>query len=321
MSETPDTLETDSLVALADDSKTAEAAASALRSALPDVRVEAVSDADDDALRAAPVVVAFHPPAGWVETAESVGWVHAATAGVDGYPVDRFAERGVVLTNGRGVTAEPVAEQALAALLAFDRRVHRAVRQQARGEWTWFGGHELRGKTVGVVGVGAIGRRVATLCSAFDTTVLGVKRDTDVAVDGVDELFVPDDLDAVLERAEHLVLSCPLTDETRGLIGGDECERLPDHAVVVNVARGEVVDEDALLAALDADEIRGAALDVFETEPLPPESPLWEREDVILTPHMAGSTPAFWERNAALVGENYPKFERGEPGEMENRVV
>jgi len=309
------------VVALAGDPDTAEAAASALLTEFPDVPVEAVSDAGDDRLRSAPVVVAFEPPAGWVETAESVEWVHAATAGVDDYPVEHFAERGVVLTNGRGVTAEPVAEQALAFLLAFDRRIHRAVRQQERGEWAWFGGHELRAKTVGVVGVGAIGSRLATLCSRLDTTVLGVKRDTDVAVDGVDELFATDDLDAVLERTEHLVLSCPLTDETRGLIDTAAFERLPDHAVVVNVARGEVVDEAALVSALDAGEIRGAALDVFETEPLPPESPLWGRDDVILTPHMAGSTPAFWERNAALVAENYPKFRRGERAELTNRVV
>jgi len=309
------------VVVLAADPDAAAAAESALRAELPGVPIAAVTGPEDERLRSARVVVAFEPPAGWVATVESVDWVHAATAGVDDYPLDRFADRGIVLTNGRGVTAEPVAEQALAFLLAFDRRVHRAVRQQVGGEWEWFGGHELRGKTVGVVGVGAIGRRFATLCSGFDTTVLGVKRDTDVTIDGVDELFVPGDLDAVLDRAEHLVLSCPLTDETRGLIGSPEFERLPDHAVVVNVARGEVLDEAALVAALDEGEIRGAALDVFATEPLPEESPLWERDDVILTPHMAGSTPAFWERNAALVAQNYPKFSRGERDEMENRVV
>ena len=309
------------ILVVADDPATADAAASALAAELP-VDVATVHDDDgDELLRRAPVLVTFDPPSVGFAAAEAVEWVHVATAGVDGYPVERLAGRGVVVTNGRGVNAEPVAEQALASMLAFDRRIHRAVRQQHRREWSWFGGHELRGKTVGVVGVGAIGGLLATLCSRLGTHVLGVKRDTGERVDGVDELFAPAELETVLARAEHLVLTCPLTDETRGLIDAGALHRLPDYAVVVNVARGEVVDEDDLVTALEAGEIRGAALDVFAEEPLPESSPLWDRDDVILTPHMAGSTPAFWERNAELVADNYPKFRRGDTDGMRNRVV
>lgn len=311
------------ILVVTEDERTASTAADAVADSLPDVPVETLTggDADADRLGSAPVIAAFDPTPDQLYAATGAEWIHAFTAGVDEYPVERLAERGVALTNGRGVNAEPVAEQVIAFVLAFERNLHRAIRQQARGEWAWFGGHELRGKTVGVVGVGAIGRRIATLASGLGTEVLGVKRDVDERIPDVDELVAPADLDDVLARSEYLVLACPLTDATRGMIGSAEFDALPDHAVVVNVARGGVLDEDALLEALDAGELRGGALDVFETEPLPDDSPLWDREDLIVTPHMAGSTPAFWARNAALIAENYRKFRDGALDAMDNRVV
>lgn len=312
-----------SILVVADEEATAAAGASAISEELPDVPVDTLTDGvvADERLRSARIFATFDPTAEQLASAEAAEWIHAFTAGVDDYPVDVLRERGVALTNGRGVNAEPVAEQALSFMLAFERNLHRALRQQARGEWEWFGGHEFRGKTVGVVGVGAIGRRIATLSDSLGTTVLGVNRDVETSVEGVEELFAPEDLDAVLDRVDYLVLACPLTDATTGLLGADEFARLSDSAVVVNVARGEVIVEDALVAALEAGEIRGAALDVFETEPLPSTSPLWDRDDVIITPHMAGSTPAFWARNADIIATNYRRFRDGTLDALANRVV
>jgi phosphoglycerate dehydrogenase-like enzyme len=254
-----------------------------------------------------------------LDAATDLEWVQALSAGVDGYDRDALADRGVVLTNASGVHAEPIGEQVLWFLLSFARNLDEAVRQQADDVWLRFHGGELRGRTLGVIGVGAIGERVAELAGAFDMTVLGTKRDTATVPDPVDELYAADEYAEVLVRSDYVVLACPLTSETRGLIGADELALLHREAVLVNVARGEVVDEEALVRALQQDAIRGAGLDVFREEPLPPDSPLWDLPNVLLTPHMAGSTPHWPGRIARIVERNYAAL-RGER-EWQNRVV
>ncbi|WP_255198801.1 D-2-hydroxyacid dehydrogenase [Halorarius litoreus] len=298
----------------------ASAVADALESQCPDATVRTATPDDTAALTDCEVLVTFELTADQLAAAPALRWVHALTAGVDDYDLDALADREILLTNASGVAARPIAEQVVGYLLSFARGIHKGIRMQERGEWDWYGGHELAGSTVGVVGVGAIGSEIARLCDALGTTVLGVKR-TPAEVPGVDELFTPDALDTVLARSDYLVLACPLTEETRGLVDADAFARLPSHAVVVNIARGGIVVEDDLVAALDAGELRGAALDVFETEPLPASSPLWDRDDVLITPHNAGSTPHYWTRNAAIVARNLPLFEQGAFDELENRVV
>jgi phosphoglycerate dehydrogenase-like enzyme len=296
--------------------------ATAIRERLPELDVGIVDPASASTadLRDVRILLTESPPSNLALLNGAPRWVHALTAGVDGDDLDALAERGVILTNASGVAAEPAAEQVLAYLLAFERRLHRGIRQQERGEWEWYGGRELIDETVGVVGVGAIGSRVAELCSALGVEVLGCSRDPD-SVPVVDEAYGTDDLEAMLARTDFLVLTCPLTPATRGLIGATELATLPDHAVLVNVSRGALVDEAALVTALRDDVVRGAALDVFETEPLPPDSPLWDRDDVILTPHNAGSTPHYWTRNAALFARNYRRFTDGDRDALVNRVV
>ena len=248
-----------------------------------------------------------------------IEWVQALSAGVDSYPQERLAARGIALTNASGVHAEPIGEQVLGAMLAFERGFLDAMEQKERRSWERIEGGELRGKTLGIVGVGAIGGRVAELGSAFGMEVLGTKRDPDTAPAAVDDCFGADEYTTVCRRADHLVLACPLTEETRGLIGAEELRLLGGDGVLVNVARGAVVEEDALVRALQYGRIRGAALDVFETEPLPADSPLWRLSNVLLTPHMAGSTPKKAERWAEIIGENYRRFADGES--LVNRVV
>ena len=297
------------------------AVAAAIRERRPDVDLVLAED-DEAMLAAAPdaeVLVTGRLPEELLEAAPALQWVQALSAGYDFLPVDALAEREVALTTVSGLHAKPIGQQVLGYLLFFERRFDRAVAQQARREWDRYGGRELGDRTVGIVGVGAIGGQVAEYVSNFGAEVLGVRRDTSDVPDAVDAVYGPDELEAVLAESEYLVLACPLTEATRGLIDADALATLPEGAVLVNVARGEIVDQAALVGALEADELGGAALDVFEAEPLPADSPLWEREDVLVTPHMAGSTPHYWARAADVFVANLERYRAGEP--LENRVA
>lgn len=267
----------------------------------------------------ADVVLASFLPSDLLGAADGLEWIQALSAGVDFYEQDTLDERGIVLTTASGVHAEPIAEQVLGYMLAFERQLHTGIRQQSRGVWERYEGGEIRGKTLAIIGLGAIGSRVAAYGQAFGMTVLGTKRDPSTAPDAVDEVYGPDELYEVLPRAEYLVVACPLTSETRGLLGPAELGTLPGEAVLVNVARGEIVHEEALVHALQQDRLRGAALDAFDDEPLPPMSPLWGLSNVIVTPHMAGSTPHKTDRIADVFAANYAAY-LGD-GDFENRVV
>lgn len=277
--------------------------------------------ASRDAIETAPVVVAFGLPDDLLASAESLQWVQALSAGVNTYDVDALDADDVALTTVSGIHAQPSAEQALGYMLAFERGIHTGIRQQQRKVWERYRMGELADATLGVVGVGAIGERVAELASAVGMRTLGIKRNPETGGDSVDELFGPDGLYEVLLRADYTVLACPLTDETRGLIGDKELQTMNSGGVLINIARGDLVDEETLTKALQSGWIRGAALDVFSTEPLPAGSPLWDLSNVIVTPHMAGLTPYYMERSASIVAENYRAFVAGDLNGMKNRVV
>lgn len=181
-------------------------------------------------------------------------------------------------------------------------------------------GDELAEKTLGIVGTGAIGGQIAKFASATGMRVIETKRNPTTAPDGVDVIYGPDGLYDMLIAADHVVLSCPLTEQTRGLIGSDEIGAMND-AVLVNVARGAVVNQPELTMALQQRAIRGAALDVFETEPLPSESPLWNLSNVLITPHMAGDSPRKYDRTADVFVDNYEGFRNDDLEAMHNRVL
>ncbi len=263
-------------------------------------------------------IVVTHRLTDDLRAAAPLRWVQALSAGVDSYDLDSLREAGVTLTNASGIHAQPIGEHVLGALLHFERRFDRALAQQRETEWERYKSGELADRTVCVVGVGAIGTRVSELCRAVGSDVLGVKRDPSDAPAGID-CVTPDRLEAALSRSDYCVLACPLTDETRDMVGEDELDALGEDGVLINIARGEIVVEDALVAALDEGRLRGAALDVFEEEPLPEDSPLWGMDHVLLTPHVAGSTPHYWERAADIFVENYRRYRTGE--ELANRIV
>jgi phosphoglycerate dehydrogenase-like enzyme len=169
--------------------------------------------------------------------------------------------------------------------------------------------------------VGAIGGRVAELASAVGLDVIGVKRDTTRYNEAVDEIHPPEELHTVLGRSDYVVLACPLTEETEGMIGADELASIGSDGVLINVARGAVVDQEALVTQVQEGYLGGAALDVTDPEPLPRDSPLWDSSDVILTPHMAGGSSEFPRRCAEIFIENYRRYVDGAREAMRNRVV
>jgi len=248
-------------------------------------------------------------------------WIHTTLAGVEAFPLDEYEARGVALSNSTGLHGDSVGDTALGMMLTLARRLHDFAAAQQRREWAfpdWDEGFTLPGERVCVVGLGTVGGAVARRCSALGMDVAGVQR-SEEPVEGVDDLYHPDDLDAAIADARFVVLCVPLTDETEGLIGEPALRRMRGDAYLVNVARGPVVDEGALVDALESGEVAGAALDVFEAEPLPEESPLWGFDDVVITPHAAVANKDFYVDVAALVSENFARLEAGE--ELENRVV
>jgi phosphoglycerate dehydrogenase-like enzyme len=295
----------------------------AIETTVPDIdlRIARTPPESMELLGSAEIVLAAFLPSASLEEATNLRWVQALSAGVDFFDLDALEDRGIVLTSAAGVHAEPVAEQVLGYVLLFERRIHTGIRQQSRTVWERYEGGEIRGKTLGIVGLGAIGERIASYGRAFDMTVIGTKRHPETAPDVVDEAFSPDGLFEVLKRSDYLVVACPLTEETRGLLGRKELTAMKSDAVVVNIARGEIVDEDALTRVLQQNAIRGAALDVFSEEPFPDDSPLWNLSNVVMTPHMAGSTPAKSERVAEIFATNLDAYVNDDPEGFVNRVV
>lgn len=248
-------------------------------------------------------------------------WVHTTLAGVEAFPLDEYERRGVALTNSTGLHGDSVGDTTLGLMLTLARRLHDFVANQQGHRWAfpeWDEAFTLPGERVCVVGLGTVGSAVAQRCAALDMAVTGVQR-SDEPVEGVDDLYHPDDLHDAVADARFVVLCVPLTDQTHRLLAADEFAAMRENAYVVNVARGEVLDQDALVGALRDGEIAGAALDVFEAEPLPEDSPLWDLEDVVVTPHAAVANQGFYRDVAALVRENYRRLEAGEA--LENRVV
>ena len=224
----------------------------------------------------------------------------------------------VAISSASGVHAVPLAEWSIFGLLAFTKQLPRLRRDAAERRWEHYPLDELRGQTLLVVGVGAIGLEVARLASAFGMRVVGVKRHAAEQLPHLDAVHPPGELRELVGDAHAIVVTLPLTDETRGLIDRETISRMREGAIFVNVGRGKVVDEEALIEALRSGKLAGAALDVTAKEPLPADSPLWELENVILSPHTAALSWHENERIVELFAENLRRYLRGD--ELLSRV-
>jgi phosphoglycerate dehydrogenase-like enzyme len=261
-----------------------------------------------------------------LDRAKKLRFIQSIGAGTDQFPHDELAKHGIRLASARGVNARAVAEHAMALILALSRRLAEARDNQARRVWRGMIGDlseredELGGKTLLIVGLGDIGGRLARFATAFEMRVVGLRRDPAAGRNGADAVHRMDELKSLLPQADFVALTCPLTAETENLIDTEALGRMKPSAHLVNVARGRVVDEAALVEALAARRIAGAGIDVTAEEPLAPSSPLWAMAHVLITPHTAGETRRYEDNVIEVLRDNLERFWRGEQ-QLRNQVV
>ena len=281
-----------------------------------------VRAAEEDAVRehAAEAEIAFgwFPPA-LLEEASALRWIQSWAAGADWLfdQANLSARPGLTVTTASGVHPKPIAEHVLGLLVMLARRFPQMLAAQREHRWAgddlgnadvW----ELSGSTLALVGVGAIGQRIARLADALDVKVVGVRHDPSKGAPHVAEMKGTDQLRETLGAADLVVVTLPETDETKGLFDEAAFAAMKPRALFVNVGRGEVVEQNALVAALQSGRLGGAGLDVFADEPLPEDSPLWAMDNVVVTPHVAGLTPHYAERATAIFVENLERYRRGD---------
>jgi len=288
----------------------------------PDVRFVRAESAEhaSQVLPEADIVLGWAARESAWDAARRLRWVHLTSAGVGGQLYPAFVESDVVLTNARGLHAVSMSEHALGLMLALERRLHIARDAQRERRWVQdalvtgtpeIG--ELSGRTLGLVGLGEVGRAIARRARAFDMRVIAVRRHPQQPADPAHEQWEPGRLPELLERADWLVLVPPLTPATRGLLDRAAFARLKPGARLVNLGRGALIDEPAMIDALLSGRLAGAALDVCALEPLPATSRLWELPEVLITPHVAGQAPRYFERAMAQFEGNLRRFLAGEP--------
>ena len=241
---------------------------------------------------------------------EGLRWLHTFSAGVDSPAFQMIIDRGGLLTNSSGASAPSIAQYVLAMMLYRTKRIDEWREQQLRHEWTQLSPGELTGQTIGIIGTGAIGGEVARLAKAFGMTTVGMRR-SEKRTPNIDEQVTPRRLPHLLKLSDFVVLACPLTKETTELIGERELRAMKATATLINVARGLVVHEGALIRALQDGWIAGACLDVFTFEPLPESSPLWDMPNVIVTPHNSGPSPLNMGRAMAIFLDNLERLANG----------
>jgi phosphoglycerate dehydrogenase-like enzyme len=261
-----------------------------------------------------------------LDRAKKLRFIQSIGAGTDQFPRDQLLKRSIRLASARGVNARAVAEHAIALILALSRRIPEARDNQAKGVWRGMIADlaeredELGGKTLLIVGLGDIGGRLARIAKAFDMHVIGLRRDPAAGQGAADAVHRMDQLKFLLPQADFVCLTCPLTRETERLIDADAIGRMKRSGHLVNVARGRVIDEPALVEALTARRIAGAGLDVTAEEPLAPSSPLWGMAHVLITPHTAGETRRYEDNVIEVLRDNLERLWRGEP-QLRNQVI
>jgi phosphoglycerate dehydrogenase-like enzyme len=274
-------------------------ASQVVKSAEMSILLTAISDAD--------ILLAGRFTREMFLRATRLRWIQTEATGVDRFLFPELVSSDVVLTNARGAHAAPVSDHALAMILSFSRSLHRFTRFQFDRRWKKLHCDELQYRTIGIVGLGSIGLEIARKAACFGMKIVALDRNVQKPT-FVEELYQPTDLHRLLERSDFVVLAVPLTRDSEGMIGEEELLKMKKSAVLINISRGRLVREGALTKALKEGRIAGAGLDVFEEEPLPSRSELWDLENVIVTPHVAGATPHDWRRVCDIFCENLTRY-------------
>lgn len=276
-----------------------------------------------DAVRGAEIYLGYGIPPALLREGRELKWVHTGAAGVGGSLTPEMLASPVLFTNSKGIHGPPMGDTALAMILHFSRGLDFAVGNQARGEWNtdpfYASGHplvELDHSSVGLFGFGGVGREVARRCLALGVRVLAFDRGPEVFHTmgdlGVQPLYGEEGFSRLLEESDFLVLTAPETPGTRGRMNAEALARMKASAVLINLSRGRLLDEDALVEALSDGRLRGAALDVFSREPLPEGHPLWSLPNALLTPHVSAVSRGFWRRQTDLILENLRRYLAGD---------
>jgi phosphoglycerate dehydrogenase-like enzyme len=259
------------------------------------------------------------PDANMILKAPRLKWILALTAGVDSFPFNEIKKQNILLTNGRGIHKIYIAEYAIAAMINLARNFHLMFRNQLKGQWDRsVPQHEIHGCTLGILGLGAIGQEIARKASILGMRVIGVKDDP-CPLEGVDRVYGPAEMQEVFKQSDYIVNLLPDTPNTRGLIDKTLFAAVKESACFINLGRGPTVNQTDLVDALQTKKMRAMVSDVYEEEPLPEDSPLWEMENVILTPHIAGVSPKYLERAMDIIKHNLPVYVANS-GEMINVV-
>lgn len=290
----------------------AERHITAITNAAPDCKIT-ISDLADapQHIAQADIVVAW----GYMDLrplflqAPRLRWIHALSAGVEKLLFPELLTSPVLLTNSRGIHGIPMSEHVLAMILSFTRGIPTFTKQQQHKQWKRTPVEEIYEKTIGIVGLGSIGREIAKRAKSLGMEVLATKREQTAEL-FVDKLYTPDQLTDLLAIADFAVVTLPLTNETKGLFTLELFKTMKTSAYFINVARGDIVNEADLITALNEGYIKGAALDVFEHEPLPESSPLWDMQNVLITPHIAAISPHYLDRAIKLFCEILTRFPR-----------
>ncbi len=240
-----------------------------------------------------------------------IRWVHSLSDGVEKLLTPSMLDRPITLTNSHGVHDRAVSEHTLALLLSWFRRIPDAVRHQEKHEWVRPHGQSLFGKTILIVGFGSIGRAIAQRAKVFETHILAVKKHLSTEM-FADHVYTEEQLMEVLPKADIVIAALPSTPETENFFGKAQFDAMKSTVLFINIARASVVDEAALIEALQNKTIAGACMDVFSQEPLPSDHPFWDMDNVIMTPHIASMVPDFWNKLTSLLETNFINFSRGE---------
>ncbi|MGA2368759.1 MAG: D-2-hydroxyacid dehydrogenase [Dehalococcoidia bacterium] len=264
----------------------------------------------DALLAEAEVIYGFRLPGNVIARAPQLKWIQVMAAGVDKYLTDEILRSRVTVTNVSGIHATTIGEFVLGLMLMFVKRSDLCFQLKRQKRWQQFNPGILRGKTAGIIGLGNIGREVARLSKAFGMNVLAIRRSAHEGQKcrNVDKLFIPEHIDELLGQSDFVVLTLPLTSKTHYFIGEAQLRSISPNSYLINIARGNIIDEKALVRALEEKWIAGAGLDVFAEEPLPPDSPLWELPNVIFSPHVAGGMDNYIERTNGVFCENLERY-------------
>ena len=296
--------------------------ADCIRERLPDADVRHARTPHEERrlVRHAPVVTGIAIDEELLDHAQDLELFACAFSGTGHLPTEQLEARGVTVTNAAGIHAPGIAEQAIGGMLTFARDLHEGWRRKQHNEWRHFQPGEFTGSTVTIVGLGSIGHAVTQRLQGFEVDTIGV-RYTPEKGGPTDEVigFDEEPFHDALAQTDYLVVACPLTDLTRGLVDDEALATLPTRAVVVNTARGPILDTDAVVSALQEESIRGVVLDVTDPEPLPNDHVLWTLENALITPHTGGYTPKHWDRLADILATYYAAMGTNE--ELENVVL